>query len=78
MNKGLGRFTHFISKIKKVRIWHQRFGHVSNAKIIKASQLVTEMENFNLEYNLTEIYSNSEECGSKYNRRDIVFLDTTP
>ena len=35
------RPTHLVSKNKKVRVWHRKFGHASNAKIIRASKLLT-------------------------------------
>lgn len=51
---------HFISKNKQVRIWHQKFGYASNAKVTKALKLLTKIENFNTKYNLTKVYSNFE------------------
>lgn len=57
---GRGRHTHLVSKNKKVRVWHRRFGHASNARIIRASKLLTGMGDFNSAYDPTEVYSNSE------------------
>ena len=59
-----GRPTHLVSKNKKVRVWHWRFGHASNARIIRASKLLIGMGDFNSAYNPTEVYSNSEQSGS--------------
>lgn len=57
---GRGRPTHLVSKNKKVRVWHRRFAHASNARIVRASRLLDGMGDFNKEYNPTEIYSDSE------------------
>lgn len=57
---GRGRPTHLISKNKKVRVWHCRFAHASNARIVRASKLLDGMGDFNNEYNPIEIYSDSE------------------
>lgn len=61
---GHGRPTHLVSKNKKVRVWHWRFGHASNARIIRASKLLTEMGDFNSAYNPSEVYSDFEQSGS--------------
>ena len=45
----------------EVRVWHRRFGHASNARIVRASKLLTGMRNFNNAYDPTEVYSNSEQ-----------------
>ena len=61
---GRGRPTHLVSKNKKVRVWHRRFGHASNARIIRASKLLTRMGDFNSAYDPTEVYSDSKQSGS--------------
>lgn len=64
---GRGRPTHLVSKNKKVRVWHQRFGHASNARIVRASKLLTGMENFNNNsYDPTDVYSDSEQSEFEY------------
>lgn len=40
MAVGRGRPTHIVSKNKRIRIWHRRLGHGSNARVIRASKLV--------------------------------------
>lgn len=65
MTQGRERPTHLVSKNKRVRIWHRRFGHASNARVIRASRLLTGMGNFNAEYDPTEIYSDSKESESE-------------
>lgn len=60
MTTGRGRPTYLVSRIKKVRIWHRRFGHASNVRVIQASKLLTGMGNFDEEYDPAEIYSDSE------------------
>lgn len=57
---GQGRPTHLVSRIKKVRIWHRRFGHASNAQVIRALKLVTGMGDFGATYDPTEIYNDSQ------------------
>ena len=83
---GRGRPTHLVSKNKKVRVWHRRFGHASNAKIIRASKLLTGMGDFNSAYNPTEVYSDSEQSGSddqtgshddKHPNSKIALISTT-
>lgn len=61
MTQGRGRPTHLISKNKRVRIWHRRLGHASNARVIRALRLLTGMGDFNTEYDPAEVYSDSEE-----------------
>lgn len=61
MTQGRGRSTHLISKNKQVKIWHQRLGHASNARVIKALRLLIGMGDFNTKYNPAEVYSDSEE-----------------
>lgn len=38
--KGKGRPTYLLSKDPQVRLWHRRFGHASNVRIVQASKLV--------------------------------------
>lgn len=65
---GRGHPTHLVSKNKNIRIWHCRFGHASNARIIRASKLLTGMGNFNNNsYDPTEVYSNSKHSVSNNN-----------
>ena len=75
------RPTHLISKNKRVRIWHQRIGHASNSRIIRASKLISGMGNFNTKYGLSEIYSNSKyedsDDGSEQHLTTDTFLAST-
>ena len=57
---GQKRSTHLVSRSKKVRVWHRRFGHASNARIIYALKLLTRMGDFSANYDPAEIYSNFE------------------
>lgn len=50
-----GRPTHLVSCVKKVHIWHKRFGHASNARVIQASKLLTGMGDFGKNYDFAEI-----------------------
>ena len=58
---GLGSSMHLVSKNKRVRMWHRRFEHASNAKIIRALKLLTGIESFDNTYDLIEIYNDSEQ-----------------
>lgn len=60
MATGKRRPTHLISRSKKVRVWHRRFGHASNARVIRASKLVTGMGELSTTYDPAKIYSDSE------------------
>lgn len=51
---------HLVIHSKKERIWHKRFGHLSNAQIICTSKLLAGIGEFNIIYNLIKIYSNSK------------------
>lgn len=55
MTQGRGRSTYLISKNKKVKIWHQRLGHASNARVIKALRLLTGRGDFNTKYDPAEV-----------------------
>lgn len=61
---GRGQPTYLVSKSRKIRVWHCRFGHASNAKIIKASKLWTGMGNFSKVYDPTKVYSNSKQSNN--------------
>lgn len=37
--KGRGRSTYLFSKSPQIRLWHQRLGYASNARIVEASKL---------------------------------------
>lgn len=72
------RLTHLVNKNKRVRVCHRRFAHASNAKIIRASKLLTDMGDFNKEYDSIMIYSNSEHFSSNNNEAvDLNLSDTT-
>ena len=62
-----GRPTYLQSYNLKIRLWHQYFGHVSNARIIQASKLVDginlneeELTNANEEQNTSSGSKNNE------------------
>ena len=57
---GRGRPTHFVSKNKKVRIWHRRLGYASNAQVIRASKLVDGIDIKDNEYDPTEVFIDSD------------------
>lgn len=57
---GHRRPTYFVSHIKKICIWHQRFGYASNVKIIRASKLLDGISNLSGQYDPAEIYKNFE------------------
>ena len=57
---GRGRPTHLVSKNKKVRIWHRRLGHASNAQIIRASKLVDGIDIKDNEYDPTKVFIDND------------------
>lgn len=67
---GRGSPTHLVSKNKRVSVLHRRFAHASNARIIRASKLLTGMGDFIKEYDPTEIYSDSERSDSDFGDDD--------
>lgn len=60
--------TPIVDKQKKVRVWHSRFGHASNARIIRALKFFTSIEDFDNVCNLTEVYSNSKQFNANDNK----------
>lgn len=36
-----GRPIHLVNRSKKVQVWHRRFGYANNARIIRASKILT-------------------------------------
>ena len=60
MATGKSRPTHLVSKNKKVRIWHRRLGHASNARVIRTSKLVDGIEIEDKEYDPTEVFIDSD------------------
>lgn len=60
MATGKGRPTHLVSKNKKVRIWHRRLGHASNARVIRVSKLVDGINIENNEYDPTKVFIDSD------------------
>lgn len=55
-----GRSTHLVNKNKKVQIWHRRFRHTSNARVIRASKLVDGINIEDNEYNPTKVFIDSD------------------
>ncbi len=62
-----GRPSHFISRNKRVRIWHRRIENTSNTRIIRISKLLTGIEDFNTEYDPEEVYNDLEQSTSDNN-----------
>lgn len=67
----LGCLTHLVSKNKKVGVWHCKFGHASNTKIIRISKLLMDIKNFNNIYDLIKVYNNLEQSGLDDNNDHI-------
>lgn len=66
-----GSPTYLINRIKKVRIWHKRFEHTSNIRVIQTSKLLTGMTNFDKKYDFAKIYSNSKASEPKETFMDV-------
>ena len=59
--RGRGRATHLVSKNRRIRIWHRRLGHASNARAIRAAILVDGINFQRAKYNPSEVFVDSEE-----------------
>lgn len=58
---GRGRPTHLVSQNKRIRLWHRRLAHASNARVIKASKLTDGIDlGLAKEYNPAEVFVDSE------------------
>lgn len=76
---GKGRPTHLVSKNKKVRIWHRCLGHASNARVIRASKLVDDINIEDNEYDPTEVFIDSDtEDNGNTSDTPIVSNPTAP
>ena len=59
---GRGRPTHLVSQNKRIRLWHRRLAHASNARVVRASKLVDGIDlGPKKEYNPVEVLIDSEE-----------------
>lgn len=47
-----------VSYNKKIQIWHKKFKHRSNARIIRALKILIIINKFDTIYNLAKIYNN--------------------
>ncbi len=74
-----GRPMYLVSRVKKVCIWHRRFGHVSNTRVIWVSKLLTEMGDFSENYDPVEIYSDfkASELEESLDSPDLINNDST-
>ena len=66
---GRGRPTHLVSQNKRIRLWHRRLVHVSNARVVRASKLVDDisLDQDDREYNPAKVFidlddSNASDC----------------
>lgn len=59
MTIGKRKFTHLVSKNKKIRIWHRCLSYTSNAYIVKTSKLVNNINLDRNKYNAIEVFINS-------------------
>lgn len=59
---GRGRPTHLVSQNKRVRLWHRRLAHISNARVLRAAKLVDGMKLDNeKEYDPAEVLIDSDD-----------------
>lgn len=79
MATGRGRPTYLVSKNKKVRIWHRHLRHASNARVIRASKLVDDINIEDNEYDPTEVFIDSDtENNGDTSNTPIVSNPTAP
>lgn len=70
---GRGRPTHLVSKNKKIRIWHRRLGHASNARVVRTSKLVDGIDLDGNKYDPTEVFIDSD----TEDENDTINLDNS-
>lgn len=60
---GCGRPTHLDSQNKRIRVWHRRLAHASNAQIVRASKLTDgiDLNTSNSKYDPAEIFIDSDD-----------------
>ncbi len=60
---GRGRPTHLVSQDKRIRLWHRRLAHVSNARVVRASKLVDgiSLDQNDTKYNPAEVLIDSDD-----------------
>ncbi len=57
--RGRGRATHLVRKNRRIRIWHRRLGHASNARVIRAASLVDGIDIHGAKYDPIEVFVDS-------------------
>ena len=72
-----GRPIQLVSKSKKIRIWHRRLGHASNARVSRASKLVDGIVIEDREYDPTEIFIDSDTEGNDDTPGILIASDPT-
>lgn len=60
MTTGQRKPTHLVSCIKKIQVWHRRFGHASITQIIRVFKIFTDIGKFNITYNPAKINNSSK------------------
>lgn len=61
---GRGRPTHLVSQNKRIRLWHRRLAHISNARFVRAPKLIDGIQlgyDDNEEYDPAEVLINSDD-----------------
>lgn len=73
---GCGRPTHLDSQNKRIRVWHRRLAHASNAQIVRASKLTDgiDLNTSNSKYDPAEIFIDSDDSDAS----DSNFDSKTP
>lgn len=73
--RGRGRATHLVSKNRRIRIWHRRLGHASNARVIRAAALVNGIDLYGAKYDPSEVFVDSEESEHDTSEEDNTAED---
>ncbi len=60
---GRGRPTHLVSQNKRIRLWHRRLVHISNARVVRVSKLVDgiSLDQDDKEYNPAKVFIDSDD-----------------
>lgn len=73
--KGQGRITHLVSKNRRIRIYHCRLGHASNARVIRAANLVNDINLQKAKYDHSKVFFDLKESEHNTGNEDNTVND---
>lgn len=68
-----GRPTHLVSQNKRIRLWHRRLTHVSDARVVRAAKLVDGIvfEQEGRKYNPAEVLIDSDDSNATLDKKEL-------